>query len=815
MVKKVLFILILLLFVIPFSQACITLDKYRQEFLPGETMQVEVDVDPGMNIARDIYYNDLYLYDSNDYLISGNFFITKISKSKFFIWFDVPNVKGDYKLRVRAICGNSELVATDFKVLESKNFYYSSLKNQVSGKWPSLTLEENIMTGAALFFDEELSEDALETFFNRRDSCIKTNCSTKNASLAIISFKDFSTRSQMKDMLEAYQNNLKGDWKVEFVSGISESCNLSVGNDTTLINTFPGKNNFDIDFSDYMNNKQVLISDTCNLNSRKLIFSYKGFTKNFSMGNNFLISNIGCFGNNIKNTCDPDSTAYALFSLKLAGFSITNQNSAIEWLSDNANSVDQIAILYYLTGDESRLNQVLSSQNYNGAWQKNGANDVRVTVMNYYILNSRNKTYEVIEALDKANDYLEGKLSTSTLLEKSYMLYFVFPNVEPFMSIWPGVVKVNSQSSFSIILQNKGTEKIKGQIRFMNFTDDFQMDENSMKNLQVSVPRIETPGGIAIGEVMQLIYSDDIPNSIFRTYDIPIIIFTFNGTGTYFGNFTINDTNINGSQRGNIINGTVNDPEYNKTANLSGDLITKNFYFNPLSLNNTFFTEDTVTLSAVLTNKFPDSVKNIVVQPSVRLIELDLSPVNIEELKSGESKTILFYANPTDLDIRPGSKAEGFVTARGSYKGQDISTIVNLFFNSSVVENLNTCAEIGGKDCASENKFCKNSQFSSNRTSDLGLRCCISECENIKSPSKSRTLAVILVIAVIVILVAVLLIIKRKPKRDMKDFLDDISKEKQPGYTEGFDDVNQGNQQSQSGDFKKEFSDEDFQKFSQ
>lgn len=823
MVKKIVFVLMLLLFAIPlaitFSQACITLNTYRTEFFPGETMQVEVNTDPGMNLARDIYSSDIYLYDSGDYLVSGNFFITKISSDKYFIWFNVPTLKGDYTLRVRAICGTSGLAPVNFKVLESKNVFYSQMKNQVDGKWGQLSLEENVMAGAAFSFNPDLSQDALASFYNRRDSCINANCSTKNASLAIISFRDFSTKSQMKDLLEAYQNNIKGDWKVEFNSTISQDCNLTVGNDTRIINVYPGNNDFNIDFSKYLNDNQVLIADNCNLSSRKLMFSYKTFTKNFSIGNNFLISNLGCWGNNLKNSCDPDSTAYALFSLKLAGFSITNYGNAVQWLQDNANSIDQVAILYYLTGDEAKLNQVLSSQNYNGAWQKNGINDVKTTAIIYYILDSSNKTDNVNQALEKADDYFENKLPSSSLLEKSYILYFIFPNIEPYMSIWPGIVKVNSQDSFSLILQNKGTEKINGEVRFMNSTNDFEIDGNSMKNLQISVPRIETPTGAAIGEIMQIVYANDIPNSITRTYDVPVIIFTFVGNGNYFGNFTINGTTINGTEMNDIINGTVNGSNYNMTANLTGDLIKQNFYFLPSSLNETFLTDETVTLSAVLTNKFSSSITDITIRPSVRLIGLNLGTSTIDELKPNESQTILIYADSASLSLESGGTAEGVVTAEGNYSGQDVSTSVSLAFTSQVTENLKTCAELGGQDCTNQNKTCKNSQF--NRSSDLGLRCCMSTCESTSTPTKSKTLAIIIVLAVIVILVAALLLIKRKPKRDMKDFLDDISKERQPGYAEGFDDVSQGRsgQSSQdnlqSGDFKKEFTDEDFEKFSQ
>jgi len=338
MVKNLVFVLglfiLLAILIVPLSQACITLNTYKTEFLPGETMQVEINVDYGKSLSRSIYSSDISLYNSQGNPIQGSFFVLKISDSRYFAWFDVPN-QGDYKLKVRAMCGTSYYSEANFNVNKLKSIYYDSLKNTVSGNWDHLNLEEQEISTAALSFDDKLTEESLTMYFSRKDSCINTNCSSKNAALGIISFRDYSTRSQLKNLLDAYQNSFKGNWKIEYNASESSDCTLRYDNTSRGISLFPGISTFDLDFSD-VNSSGTTISDDCNPISRKLIFSYKNFARNYSIANNFEIKGIGCWGNNLKNNCDPESTAYSLLALKMAGFEINNQEEAVAWLDENA-----------------------------------------------------------------------------------------------------------------------------------------------------------------------------------------------------------------------------------------------------------------------------------------------------------------------------------------------------------------------------------------------------------------------------------------------------------------------------------------------
>jgi hypothetical protein len=782
----------LILFIIPFSQACVTLNTFKTEFLPQETMQMEVNVDYGQQLVKDIYTSDLFLYKDNQ-LVNVDYFITKVSSNKFFVWFNVPG-EGDYTFKVRASCTNGFIfVPTTFHVNEPKSFYYDSVKSQVDGKWQNLKLDEITLASAALSYDEGMVDDALEAYFSRQDSCINTNCSTKNASLAIISFKDFSTRSQIKNLLDAYQNNLKGTWQLGYNSSYSQDCNLTIGNNTRTLNIFSNNNLIDIDLSSY--NGSVVISDNCNLTDRKIIFKYQDMSKNFTIANNYLASNLGCFGNNLKSACDPESTAYALFSMYIAGFDINDKDNVVAWLSSNANAIDQVAIAYLFTKEQGKLNQVLASQTYNGAWQKQGTSDLQATVTIYYILNQvENKTGYVLDAIDKAKSYIASSLDSASLSDKSYALFVVFPNLEPLMSVWPGIVKTSSGSVFNLLLQNNGAQDIDSSISMLNSSFSSNVPKNSIKNLQIYVPMIETPNGDALTEILSIQYSNDIINSMTKTYNIPVIIFTLKGNESH-GNFTINQSQINQNQTQGIINGTMNNSLMNRTIELNESLIKENFYFSESNITRTISSSGLFSINVELVNNFPDSVTDILLQPSAtfRLSDIQFSLSRIDELEGNETDTIIIYIDPTKINER----VDGTLEATGDYNGQEINAILYLNFISNINNSNNeqTCEDKRGHTCF-ENQTCRNNNITSALDTQV---CCLSSCDNATS-SNSKVVAIIIIFVVVLILLGVLLYLRRKPKQD-KEFLENVSKEIKPYDDEEF-------RQPRSKDFREEFGSE-------
>ena len=181
------------------ADSCVSLNPSRTDFLPGETMQLEVNIDLSY-ASRELYVSDLFLYKIPENTpVGANFFLTKISDTKYFVWFDVPNIIGNYVLKVRETCnGNIVLSQTGFSIEEPKDIYYDNLESKVSGKWSTLSLEENIMAAGALSYNNALEQDAMTAYFSRKDSCVNVNCSSKDAALSMIAFKDFATRAQMK-----------------------------------------------------------------------------------------------------------------------------------------------------------------------------------------------------------------------------------------------------------------------------------------------------------------------------------------------------------------------------------------------------------------------------------------------------------------------------------------------------------------------------------------------------------------------------------------------------------------------------------------
>lgn len=762
--------------------SCISAHIIEDDFLPGETMQIEIDVDS--SASRDIYTNDLFLYKMpENMLVGADFFLTKVSNTKFFAWFDVPIIPGDYTLKIREVCnGNIIITPINFKIEMPKSIYYYDLKNRVNGKWSTLSLEENIMAAGALYYDDVIRQEAMSVYFSRKDSCVNVNCSTKNAALSIIAIKDFATRAQMKNVLDAFQNNLRGSWSLEITASEAQDCNLSIGsNNTQVINLAPTANRFDLDFSDNVtiNATQISISDTCNAVSRKVIFSYKNATKNFSVSNSFILENPGCFGNGLKNSCDPESTAYAIYALKLAGFNVNDEEKAKLWLKDNINSIDQVAILYYLEKSPEMLIQILSSQNYNGAWQKAGLNDVRTTAIVYYVLlMSENKTSEMLTAMNRASDYLSSSLGSPSLSisERAHTLFFVFPNLEPLMSIWPGIVKIRSGESFNLILTNKGNEDISAYITLLNQSTSSVITKGGMQNLQINVPYVYTNDSRVLAESMVVQYSNKITNSITKTYDIPIILFTLQGTGGINGTLIINQSQINQSQQQSIINQTLNNSSMNQTANINTSLITQNFYFSETNVTKNM-TSGEFSFTIRLINRLNESVRDVDISSSTNLVMgVQVEPSLLDEIGANEQKIITVFVDPSAFT---SSRTTGKITATGTYGYQEVNTTIDIILvKGSQDSTLKSCDEMNGSECSSTQDCVNNSVT---MTSDVN-QCCLTSCVERSTGGKSnKTLSIILIIVVVVILVVVVLFLRKKPKKDMKDLANELDKQQQPG----------------------------------
>ena len=82
---------------------------------------------------------------------------------------------------------------------------------------------------------------------------------------------------------------------------------------------------------------------------------------------------------------------------------------------------------------------------------------------------------------------------------------------------------------------------------------------------------------------------------------------------------------------------------------------------------------------------------------------------------------------------------------------------------------------MNGTACGT-NQNCVNNSVT--YSSDVN-QCCVTSCVDIKT-SSNKTVSIVLIVIVIVILVVVLLFLRKKPKKGIKEFADELSNQ-QPG----------------------------------
>jgi uncharacterized membrane protein len=180
-----------------------------------------------------------------------------------------------------------------------------------------------------------------------------------------------------------------------------------------------------------------------------------------------------------------------------------------------------------------------------------------------------------------------------------------------------------------------------------------------------------------------------------------------------------------------------------------------------------------LSFSLRLGNQVESEITDIELTYSTTLVlaggAITIEPGKISQLRKKESKTVKVTINPTN----PGT-FNGEITAKGTYKNQEISTSIPVSLVVSSGQNQpideNNCSELGGAICQ-DTETCKVNYTAASDT----YVCCVpsSNCQK-KSTSNA---AIIIVIIVVVILVVILILVMRKPKKQMQEFLKETTKE--------------------------------------
>lgn len=760
MIKKEILFFLLLFLLAPITKACIEVYLDRQEYLPRETLQIEINAD----VLREITTEDLFLYRGS-YLLPQVFFITKISKNKYFAWTNLPAIESEYLLRVRASCREGlKFAQQEFKIKKPIASLYEKLQKE---NFKNLSVEDHILVALAQSFEKETIAKAEHDFISRNDSCYNRDCPTKYYALSAIAFP--LLREKMLDHLIARQNFLVGNFSLEIFSQ-PQNCTLKISSENvsngTILNL--SERQFVSLFLDpFREKKEIKIELACNNSVEvSLVYSYKNIEKRLKKENttnfSFTLNNEGCWGPGFRDNCDEESTAYALLTLAYLGREI--ENKSVEWIK-NKQLILCKAVYYLITKDNETGFFLKANEMYSGGWPKfvNGyVTDIPTTAITYFSLEEKSK---------RAETRMLSMFEEAAQKEKAYILFFIFSKekIEPIISFWPGMIKTKSEGNFNLILKNEGPYNVTLEISFINSSINSSLKKNSIKTFMIKVPKIITPTGEILTENIEIKTRTDFGG--FSTYNIPVLLFTEKGSGNSVGNVNVTEQEINKSLE-EIINST-NLTMQNETANITERLLQRKFRFSESIINRTITKKENFTITLKIANSYETEIRDVKIEPTLGLVSiLTVEPLYFEKIEKKEQKEIIIRVEPKS----PGTYS-GSIIAQGKLDSQQISTNVSIFFYVYFNETL-TCEEMNGTECSMQDFECKGEEVIAKDT----FHCCLGKCEKIK---KSNFLPILIIIIALVLLILAYFLVKRKPKKEMSDLIEEVGKK----YRERFQPV--------------------------
>lgn len=680
------------------ADACIDLKAAKASYLPGETAQIEINAD----VTRTITTADVAIYRNSSKLQTA-VFLSKISNTKYFMWFDIPSQQGIYYVKVRGSCPELKTSEIAIDVQGTAGAMQAELRSAVKDRWKTLPLESHILA-AGVFSEDEISSQAISDYLKRSDSCTNYNCSTKNAALTLAAFSDIQISEKMLNMLESYRNGKK----------------YNETNETIL--------------------------------------------------------NISCWGSGQNESCSSEDTSYALLALAMKDrleLNNSKNTEAIAWLKSNAKNIEEKSILYYITKDSAILSEILGAQDSGGFWKDNNSKaDARATALALFALKNSNSS--ATSAIEKSRTWLKNQ--KFSLSDECFVLFFAFPlsETEPIISIWPGMIKTSSEGSFSVIVTNKGVGDVKITASLFDSNAETIIGKNSIKNMQFKMPLATTTDGRTIFSNLLIKYNE-IKSTAGYSYSIPLVIFTEKGAVDQIGTTSINMTEntINGTQQQEIINGT--NPLENKTTNTNASLLQEKFSFDEKNISaKAGMTDKQIYMKITLSNHLDGEITDIEMSPQISLQQnefVKVDPIKILSLGAGEKKNITVIINPS---AGKSQTYHGYIQASGKYKGTAITSYIPVSIEiKGGGGELLSCEEQGGMICSDSDMSCA---VEMTPASDNNYCCAPAEKCSKKAPA-GRGIGFIIIAVVVIILIAILMIIKRRPKKEMKEFLEEKAKE--------------------------------------
>jgi hypothetical protein len=229
----------------------------------------------------------------------------------------------------------------------------------------------------------------IATLTNYLDTCTTANnCNNKDTAFATLTLSEIGDTSQsLEDGLNwlinsrtMFASDISGDWIIQIVSAVPGSCEIANGEiqqNETITNVQagvtpwhtlstgmvpPNTRNLLIDCSQLSQSNNLIISL---INKKNLAGIDNFFIKEEVRNNNLVTVQLGipCWGSTYRSTCDPDTTAHVLSSLNKQ-----NRNPDPAWLEQQSPNALQKAFLFSITGNQTYLSDLESTQSPNGYW---------------------------------------------------------------------------------------------------------------------------------------------------------------------------------------------------------------------------------------------------------------------------------------------------------------------------------------------------------------------------------------------------------------------------------------------------------------
>lgn len=751
--KRYFFILLaVMLLVLPSASAFeIKLDK--QTFLQGETFLAEINAE----FSEQLSVRNIFFY-MNEKEIEPAFYLLQISKEKYFVWVDF-SVQGNYSFAVKDVLYKEDgvLKGSDkeagFKVLASVNSLHLLLQQDIKAKpWSSMTVSENSLSLLALAYDNTLATQGKTALTSKKiaDDCWNPSpssslpCTVKDTSLAIMSLDNLNEETHNEWLIDSQNNLDTGLWSLQVNSAVQQDCKLLINTASQTLNLSQGTNTIDINLKSKP--ETVSIKVNCSAESAKLIHTYLGMIKEFSLEvssneASISLSNMKCFGKEYRSECDTEATAYAALALNSIG---ADKAKAVEWLRKNAQNTAEKSIVLYLSSSGEIEEWLVNNQHSSGYFGSKSlfesSQDFKSTVFAAMALNKEKRA----EAA-KSESWIKGNFAEANLEDKALALAFLFPasKIEPIISVNPAAIKANANTTVTIDMTNKAVLPVNITSEFLPFKTKQiisikkSASAKALFEVPVKIGRQEiangTNGSIELSSKTGL--ASEIKSSI------PAVIMI----------------------KEEVENETIAIPE-------------NQFKFSASSVNATMLAGDETFIPVSLKDLSHYVIRSITITYSRDLKGiLNITPEKIDFINPGEEAKI-------NLTFKSNSirNISGFIEAKSSspvgisarlpvgiaFTGN--ASAVSIKINTTYAEDIKKCSEMNGTSCEKNLACTKTVKASDNE------RCCIGTCK--RNVNTARIVGIALISLAIIIIAGFLFIGLRKQKKQTKDIYYDIEK---------------------------------------